>query len=386
MDFRGTHVLILDGYARQCLPFLRAFKEFGCEVTLLCDSKIDCGYWSRLPDHKIIGDCNLYEYEKSEETIAKLIKTGMYDIVLPLVDTSARVLANNKKEFSKYAYIVVSDKENFEKAQDKLEVMKVCMKNGISCPYTLFNVNSIDDVLNSELKFPIVIKPRCGSGARGFYKIKAAKDFEQIVKTEGINLKDYVVQECLPIDSLLISDNIFIDDNGEVKSSFIYASYRYFPLNGGTGTFNISINREDVHKECAKLVKIMGLTGCVGVDLMIDPRDDHAKVIEINPRPLACAKMGFVTGINQAQQILEASKGLEVTSFQQYKCGMALRMTQTDILWFIKSPNRFTIKPSFFKIKNTKDQMFSWDDPLPWFAFLIRGIRNYKSEMKRRQV
>ena len=35
-DFKGIHVLVLEGYCKQCLPFLRSFKNAGCEVTV-CD-------------------------------------------------------------------------------------------------------------------------------------------------------------------------------------------------------------------------------------------------------------------------------------------------------------------------------------------------------------
>ena len=50
-DYKGKHILILEGYARQCLPFMKSFKKMGCEITLLCGSKLDLGYWSRYPDH-----------------------------------------------------------------------------------------------------------------------------------------------------------------------------------------------------------------------------------------------------------------------------------------------------------------------------------------------
>ena len=59
-------------------------------------------------------------------------------------------------------------------------------------------------------------------------------------------------------------------------------------------------------------------------------------------------------------------------------------MSQIDVLWFIKSPNRFNSDPSWFSNKNTKDQMFSWDDPLPWFAFLFQGMFKLKKKLKDR--
>jgi predicted ATP-grasp superfamily ATP-dependent carboligase len=193
-----------------------------------------------------------------------------------------------------------------------------------------------------------------------------------------------VVQECLPKSSLVVSDNIFIDRNGEIKSSFLYASYRVYPIKGGTGTYNITFDRKDIHKQCARLVGEMGLRGAVGVDLMIDSRDNIAKVIEINPRVLACSKVGFIAGVNQAHQVLEDAFGYPVTPYIEYKSDMRVRMSQTDTLWFIKSPDRFKTQPSWFSNKNTKDQTFSWDDPLPWFAFLFRGLTRLKKEEKAR--
>ena len=381
---KGKHILILEGYARQCLPFMREFKKYGMEVSLLCHTKLDCGFASRLPDHKILGVCSPDLYDESEKYIVKLIKTGKFDLVLPLVDFSASIVAKHKEELSKYAIICVSDKVVFEKSQDKLQVMKACMENSIPCPMTLTNISSVDEILRSGIQFPIVIKPRRGCGAKGFHKIQDEKELQNVIEDNDINLAEMVVQECLPIESALISDNLYVDKDGEIKSSFLYRCHRFYPLTGGTGTFNMTFDRADVHKECAALIKLMGLRGCVGVDLMIDPRDNIAKVIEINPRILACSKIGFVAGVNQAKQIVEDIYGDKVTSMMDYKFGVGVRMSQTDVLWFLKSPERFRVKPSWFKVRGVKDQTFSWDDPLPWLAFLLRGFVNLKSEEEKR--
>lgn len=381
---RGKHILMLEGYARQSLPFMREFKKLGMEVSLLCHTKMDCGYASRLPDHKILGICEPEEYEKSEKYIIKLVKTGKFDLVLPLVDFSASILAKHKKELTEYAEILVSDRSVFDKAQDKLQVMKTCMENDISCPMTLNGISNIAEIIESGIQFPIVIKPRRGCGAKGFHKIWDKDELNRVVGGNDICLSEMVIQECLPIESALISDNIYIDKNGEIKSSFLYRCHRFYPLAGGTGTFNLTFDRKDVHEECARLVKLMGLRGCVGVDLMIDPRDNKAKVIEINPRILACSKIGFVAGVNQAQQIIQDVYGDVVTPMINYKTNVGVRMSQIDVLWFLKSPDRFKAKPSWFKIRGVKDQMFSIDDPLPWFAFLFRGVIKLKSEEEKR--
>ena len=168
----GKHILLLEGYARQCLPFMREFKKLGMEVSILCHTKMDCGYASRLPDHKILGICNPEQYEKSEKYIVKLVKTGKFDLVLPLVDFSASILAKHKEELSEHAVVLVSDGDKFNKSQDKLQVMKTCMENDIFCPMTLERVSNIAEITESGIQFPIVIKPRRGCGAKGFHKIR----------------------------------------------------------------------------------------------------------------------------------------------------------------------------------------------------------------------
>lgn len=384
MSFKGIRVLVLEGYARQSLPVIRALKDKGCIVSVLCNSKIDIAYASRLPDYKIIGTCDPEQYEESVNCVRKLLEENKYDLVIPLVDFSEKILSENKEEFGRYAKLACNDYQVFKKAQDKLSVMKVCMENDIPCPKTLFDIENYEDVLHSDLMYPIVLKPRRDCGARGFQKFDSKEEFLAFLEQRQINIKDYVVQEFIPQDLQNLSGNLFVDNCGEVKSSFIYASYRWFPIKGGTGTFNVMTDDSEIKKHSEKLVKLMGLRGCCGVDFIKDPRDGVAKILEINPRIMACAKIGFISGIDLVQQILEKEFGYDVSEMRASTRDIRVRMSQTDILWFLKSPDRFKAKPSFFSMKNTYDQTFSWDDPLPWFAFLFRGLKRYKTEMQRR--
>lgn len=381
MDFNGKKVLILEGYCKQCLPFIRGFKNLGCEVTILCETKLDCGYASRLPDHRILGVCDLKKPKESEEYIVNLVKTGNYDLVYPLFDFSARILSHHKEELSKYAVIYANDKDVFDKANDKNEVMRVCMANNIPCPQTIFDVRSIEDVEKSGIEFPIIIKPRRMYGARGYHRFNDIDEMREYVKQRGISLSDYVVQEFIPEGSRLMGANIFIDRNGEIKSSYLYICEHIYPEDGGTSTLNGILIREDIREYCDRLVKLMNLRGEVGVDLMIDSRNNIGKVIEINVRPVHGVSVGFFFGVDNARQILEDAFGATVTDMIINKTDTAVRITQTDVLWFLSSPDRFKRSPRKLGYKHVKEQMFFWDDPLPWFAFLLDGVKNYRKKM-----
>jgi len=383
--FSGRHILVLEGYCKQVLPFLRGFKELGCEVSVLCDSKLDCGYASRLPDHKIVGVCDLHKPEESEKYILDLIKTGKYDLVFPPFEFSARILAHNKEELSKFAIICANDKKIFDRANDKNEVMRVCMENNLPCPKTLFDVATPEDVSKGGLDYPIIIKPRSMFGARGFHVFHNESELLNYVEENNVEIKDYVIQECIPLDSDVIAGNVYVDREGEIKSSFIYDSIHLYPEDGGTSTMNVLIDRKDIHETCASLVKKMELRGVIGIDLMIDRRDNIAKVIEINPRASHAITIGFLSGFNLCQQILEDAYNMPVTLFDKSDISLCLRIGQTDMLWFIKSKNRFKKSPRKLGYKRVKEQMFYWDDPLPWFAYLFAGLKDFRMKMKEKK-
>ena len=375
------HVLVLEGYCKQVLPFLREFKRFGCEVTVLCGSKLDCGYASRLPDHKVLGVCDLHKPEESEQYIVELVKTGKYDLVFPPFDFSARILAHHKEELSAFATIYANERDIFDLANDKEEVMRVCMENDIPCPKTFFGVEGVEEISKKDLLFPLIIKPRRMYGARGFHIFNSEEEMSAYVEERKIDLREYVVQEYIPEGSRVMGGNVFIDRNGEVKSSYLYICEHLYPENGGTSTLNAILLRPDIKADCERLCKLMNLHGVIGVDLMLDKRDNRGKVIEINVRPVHGITIGFITGVNHAQQVLEDAFGQPVTPMEVTRTDTCLRILQTDVLWWKSSPDRFRRSPRKLGYKHVKEQMFYWDDPLPWFAFLLDGVKNYRKKM-----
>ena len=175
---------------------------------------------------------------------------------------------------------------------------------------------------------------------------------------------------------------MFVDGNNEVKTAVVFSKNRWFPIEGGSSTLNITVNRPDIIANCSKLLKSINWRGPADIDLIQDPRDGVAKVMEINPRVSGSVKIAFLAGVDQSKQMLELLFNQPVTEYNYYKIDQRLRCSQTDLLWFLKSKNRFRVKPSYFNRKNTKDQIFSFDDPIPWFTYTIQNICMFKKKMK----
>ena len=383
--YKGTRVLIIEGYARQCLPLIRAFKKAGCFVSVLCNSKLDIANVSRFPDEKIVGICDRNREKDTEEQIRSLLKTGKYDVVVPCVDFSAAILSENKEEFSKYAKIASNDWEVYKIAADKEKTMAVCMENGIPAPFTVTDVKSLKDIADSGIKFPIALKPKTGYGAIGFKKINSFEELEEVFEENKDSVSRYVFQEFIPQTKFQYECAMFVDNENEIKTGVVFSKNRWFPVEGGSSTLNITVDRADIIESCGKLLKKINWRGAADIDLIDDPRDGKAKIMEINPRVSGSVKIVFESGVDQALQMLQLLNGDKVLNQAEYKKGQRLRCIQTDVLWFIKSSDRFKTEPSWFSNKNTKDQIFYWDDPLPWFAFSLSGLLKYKTEMSKRQ-
>jgi len=385
MDFFGKHILIAEGRARQSLPFIRSFKKLGCEVSALCASKLDVSYASRFTDHKILGTCDNQKAEETYQQLKSLIESGKYDLVVPTTDFTARLLSEHKNEFSKYTHIASNDWDTFQLAGDKLQTMRICMENGIPCPYTLSEITSLDQVIDSGIKYPIVVKPRVGYGAIGFKRVDSETELKALFEDSSEDLSIFVFQEYIPQTDIQYECAMFMGENDEVKTALVFSKNRWFPIEGGSSTLNITVERPDIVESCTKLLKAIHWRGAADIDLIQDPRDNTAKIMEINPRVSGSVKICFDAGVDQARQMLELAYGEPVTEYKTYEVGRRLRCSQTDLLWFIKSPNRFKSKPSWFSCRKTHDQIFYWSDPWPWVTFSIHSVMNYKDEKKKRR-
>ena len=383
-DFKGIRVLVLEGYARQSLALIKAFKQLGCHVSALCNSKLDVAYVSKYTDNKILGICDRDRVEETTEQVRKLLKTGQFDVVVPTVDFSACLLSKNKEEFSHYSRVASNDWKIYEIAGDKEKTMQICMKNNIPCPNTVIDAKSLEDIISYGLCFPIVMKPRVGYGAIGFKKIESLNELRNILSSLDEPIDYYVFQEYIPQSDIQYECAMFIDNDNCVKTGLVFSKNRWFPVNGGSSTFNITVDRPDIVESCSSLLRKINWRGAADIDLIMDPRDNVAKIMEINPRVSGSVKITFVSGVDLARQMLELVYGKHVTEYQQYKIGQRLRCSQTDLLWFIKSSNRFKTKPSWFSLAHTKDQLFDIKDPLPWFSFSVQKIIQLKTEMRKR--
>lgn len=384
-DYSGKKILLLDGGCQQVLPLTKAFRDLKCEVTVYCASKLDVGYASRYTHHRILG---CIDREKPEETYLgykKAIEEGRYDVVIPMNDFAACILADHKTELAPYAYICVNDLPIFSLASDKLQTMRICMEEGLPCPKTAL-VEDINDFNPDGWKYPLVVKPRTGYGANGFSIVQNEEELKQVFTATWKKFGAPLVQEYIPQTGQQYQVEMFMDKEGNCKSFVLMDKLRWYPLEGGPSTINVTVKDEKIRQDCIALLQKLKWRGYASFDLIRDPRDGEAKILEINPRINGTIKICFYAGVNMALQHLQDAFDEPVTDFPDYKEGLYLRVIHKDILWFIKSKDRFKTKPSWFSWKNTTDEIASIKDIKPFFTFSIEAVKKIRQDKKKRSI
>ena len=384
MDFKGLRVLVLDGSGKQPLAMIRGLKEIGCHVTVLCTSKLDTCYVSKLPDKKLLVKDMTPQNPDYISFLVEQARSGDYDVLMPIGELSTNPVTANEEKFKPYVKIACAPRETYIKAFNKQITFDTAMENDIPCPYTRHSKQDIEDFLNT-CQFPIIIKPRQGLGSIGFHKFEKKEDFWPYMKEQSLNPDDYVVQEFVDFDRH-IGCLLFVDQKGNVCTSYTVDVTRRFPLDAGSAVLLKSTDAQEALRDAGELLKALGWRGFADVAFMVDKKTGTHKLLEINGRIPQSVKMAYMLGNNISRQMLEMVYDEDVIQYPENKqFGVYLRHFDLDIAWFLKSTDRFKVKPSWFSWKNTQEVLYSKDDKKPFFANFFQKTLGYKSIMKRKQ-
>ncbi len=384
-DYSQYTVLIFGAGGRQTLPVCKGFCEIGCKVITYCHSPRDTGALTKYKAERIVYNSKKSDHLSYYDYGMKLIKNNGYSLVVPVSDMGASYLSKHKSEIPARTRVAVNDWDTFQFAIDKAKTMKVCMDNGIPAPKTIFGDDLEKRVNEIEFEYPVVVKPRTGMGSIGFNVIKTKDQLLQYIKqyddrNGSLLIQEYIKQGKQP----QYRADLFRTKDGDFKAACVGKVTRWYPLDGGSGIHIISIHDDRIIDNCKKLLDAIGWIGYANIDMVYDERNKTAKIIEINGRTGASIKIDYECGVNISQLILENEMGLPVTDMTSYDDGKQTSCFLPDLLWLIRSKDRFNADPSWFDRKDIKDVIFSWDDPLPTVGFLVESIKNFVPSMKKR--
>lgn len=385
-EYRGKKVLLLDGYGRQIPSLLQQLHRLGCVVTTMCESKLDVGFTSRYPHKRVVVHGIRQDKEVYAAAIERELAAENYDILFPVLEAATDICRGEKisRQYPSIK-IIAATREAFLKAYDKQQTMKICMENNIPCPITKMDDETLEEYLE-KVSFPICAKPRKGSGGAGFKRIASREELDAYIENGIITVEDYVIQELIPKGGFQYGAFVLMDQNHKPQFTVTAEVCRWFPIDGGPGCYIRTIHHDGMVDSSNRLLEKLDWTSFGHVGYIMDPRDNTPKVMEINGRIPAGIKICDWSGMDPVKHMLDLAYGKPLTPIdKEAPEHLAMRYFHTDLMWFIKNPNRFKADPSWFYCRKQKDYIFSWADPLPFFSYAIEHILTYKKDMKKRE-
>lgn len=371
-------VLILDGGAAHAMAIAECLKKSGYAVAVLCNNKNEYGYHTKYADERYLGK-DSHEDGYAEWMLA-FLKEHHFDVLIPTSDTSAEFMSVHKQELLPLTGVLMPDHDVFKKGYDKNELMKVCRENGFPHPFTIdLSEVSVDDAQFDSFPYPGLLKPNLTSGGRGMTLVHNHEELKVVYPAIHKQYGECHLQQFIKAGGRQVKVQIMTDKDGVPAYSSVIWKQRYYPVNGGSSCCNITIDNPEIAAICGQVLKKIGWVGFADFDLIENPDTHDLLIMEINPRIPACVRSAFKSGMDYATMIVDVTLRQPLREYH-YSPGKRLRHLGFDVLWFLKSPDRFKTKPSWFKFFG-KDLYYQ-----DWLrgnfrAFLWGTWGNFKKQM-----
>lgn len=357
-------VLVTDCWTRKGLSAVRSLGAAGLEVHAVSHKLLSPAIYSRHTKNSYLLSDPKKDKELFLKKIIELIAREKFDCLIPLEEASCVVFLENRGEIEHYTSLPFGSAASFALANNKWETYLLAEKLGIPAPKSFLPLNDADLAgILSLLSFPFIMKPVSSSGSRGVKKIKNEAEFRKYYSSTVKNYGRPMLQEYIPTQGQGVGVGSLVD-SGETLVTFSYKRLREFPISGGPSTLRESTDDPMTKKYASNLLREINWHGIAMVEFKTDPRDGIPKLMEINPRFWGSMDLAFVSGVNFPYLLYLLSQKREIAQ-PEYKTGVRCRwLFPGDIAHFISNPERFNLKPSFFRFfdKNTYYDDFKKDD------------------------
>ena len=389
-----SKIFITDGHWRKSLAAVRALGRKGVPVTVGESTRLNTASFSRYCNRAKVYPSPFFKQSEFVDFILKELSSHSYQMLLAMEDETLALLSRHHDEISKSVYFPAPSHEKLCFAQDKARVLKLAEAQGIPIPktWTLEDLSQLDDILET-LPFPVVIKPRTGSGAVGITYPKTPGAIKSQYLSTHKRLPFPMIQELIPREGTGFGASFLMDEQGRVKASFVHKRLREYPVTGGASTLRESVRHDEIRDMALTLLKALDWFGVAMVEFKLDPRDGIPKLMEINPRFWGSLSLAIESGVNFPYILYQMSQGKHVTPVEHYEIGKKCRwFLPGDILHFIHNPERRRLLPNFFNFwdKNTAYDILSISDPRPVMGRILTLLtflydRDMKHRLKKRR-
>lgn len=314
-----------------------------------------------------------------DTVIDQIFQKEQYDLLVPMGDTSVAFLCDHQHQIeSRYhTKCAVVEKTIHSIVADKGQFMAFCEENGFPHPLTATLAETTLETAAQEVGFPSLIKPDHSVGARGITRVHSLEELQYQFPRVSQKYGSCTLQEHIDNPDYYYNVMMYRDAKGDT-TSVVIKIVRKYPVQAGSSSCCISVENSELSTICQKVMDKLNWVGMADFDVLQRKDTLEYKIIEVNPRVPASLRAAYVSGINFPRMIIQdALKG----SYQrdEYEPGKVLRYLGIDLLWFLKSSNRFNSSPSWFSFfgKDIFYQDIIKSDVSTWYSWLVKGIQKF---------
>jgi predicted ATP-grasp superfamily ATP-dependent carboligase len=383
--------VLITGGDFQALAAIRTLGKKGIPVIVLED-EYSISRFSKYTK-SIISSPPIEDKEKYVEYLYKLGKMKKFQgwMILPNSDEAVALLSRNRDSLSEYFRIPTPSWDVVKYVYIKENTYKFAESCGIPVPKTYY-VESINELIENNVKFPLVMKPSIRDNFYNITKIKALKinSQEELVKkykwmSQVIDSSEILIQEFIPGGPKNLYSFCPFFKDGKIITGIMARRARQHPMDfGHASTYAETVNIPEMRNLAERFLKTIGYYGIGEVEFMYDPREHVYKLIELNPRIWGWHSLAIAAGADLPYLLYQdmLNKDLHVTEIKNNL--KWIRLT-TDLPTVFSELIKGNLRLSeYIKTMHGPKEyaVFSLSDPLPFFAeiamipylFLKRGF------------
>ena len=378
-ELDGVTVLVTDIDRRKSIPLIRSLGKAGARIIGLSYARIPMGSLSKYCDHYL--RCPDYRTDKAEFELflEKTCRDLTPDVLIPLEDVVLEICVERPDIWEPYTKALLPNADVLDVAYDKWKTLQAANRAGVAAPASACPQNDTELLdLAANWVGDAVIKPRKSSGSRGLRFVDDPRDLITAYREVAKSFPYPVIQQRLDAQGAGLGVFVLLDKQQNVLAVFGHQRIREYPIGGGPSTMRKSYRNQALIDRSVNLLKQIGFSGVAMVEYKIDTVSGEPMLMEINPRFWGSLHLAVASGVDFPVLYCKAALGRPFTPVLEFKEDVYARwLIPGDILHFLAAPDRFHLKPSFFKFWGSDlvyDEL-SWDDPMPTFGLVLESLR-----------
>ena len=336
-----------------------------------------------------------------EQLIQQLIdlskKQSAKPVLLNCTDMSVLLASRHRESLTPFYHFVLPKAEAVETLTDKVNFIRYAQLKGLPIPDSYVLESAADaEQAAAELSFPAVLKPALKTALWQRYgKAKAfvVNSSEELLACFRLNREwtpALLVQRWIPGPlSNQYTCNAYFDSRSQPLVTFVTRKLRQWPPVAGVGCFSAECRNDEVLDETVRLFQSIGYAGLGYLEMKQDERTGKHYIVEPNiGRPTGRSASAEAGGVELLLTYYCDALGVSLPeNRQQQYTNVKWIYWRHDLQaeWHALRRDRQSWRQIWTSRRGRKAfAIFSWRDPVPFFAdFLRTGRKVFRARKAR---